>query len=92
MLAKIAVLVDYYECLEVVEIFSRIWIDELKQTVPGTYSRDTMLWICISWVFRQSDQFHLATIAAAKHCRGPVQTMGLPIPDAVIREFCDRSS
>jgi BTB/POZ domain len=43
MLAKIAIIVDYYECHEVVEVFSRMWIKELKETVPGTYSRDTML-------------------------------------------------
>ncbi|MCJ1307678.1 hypothetical protein MMC25_001326 [Agyrium rufum] len=50
MLAKIAVVVDYYQCLEVVEIFSGAWIASLKQTVPESYSRNTMLWIWISWM------------------------------------------
>ena len=43
MLAKVAVLVDYYECLEVVEMFSPGWIARLKQNEPMLYSRDTML-------------------------------------------------
>jgi hypothetical protein len=92
MLAKIAVIVDYYECHEVVEVFSTVGIEQLKETVPVTYSRDTVLWICISCVFHESDQLRLSAITAAKHSRGPIQTMGLPIPDTVICEFSNRSS
>jgi hypothetical protein len=90
-LAKIAVLVDYYECLEVVEIFSSMWMENLKSTMPETYSRDVMLWICISWSFRQSDMFQKATQIAIKHSTGPVQTMSLPIPERIIRKSFDRA-
>lgn len=86
MLAKIAVLVDYYDCLEVVEIYSNIWIEHLKGKQPTTYCRDTMLWICISWLFQQPVLFQAATNAASKHSRGRVQTMELPIPDRIIRK------
>jgi hypothetical protein len=57
MLTKIAVLVDFYECLEVVEMWSKIWIEKLKSTVPGNYSMELMLWVCISWVFQQAEIF-----------------------------------
>jgi hypothetical protein len=85
VLAKIAVLVDYYECLEVVEVFSSNWIKSLKHTIPATYSRNTILWMWISWVFHQPDLFRSTTIITTKNCRGAVQTIGLPIPDQIIR-------
>ena len=83
-LAKIAVIVDKFECAEAVEVFTDMWIAHLKNVIPSLYSRDTMLWICISWVFRQPNVFQLATSAALKHSTGPVQYLGLPIPSSVI--------
>jgi hypothetical protein len=87
MLAKIAVIVDYYEYFEVVEIFSDIWIKAFKRIVPTAYSRDTMLWVCISWVFHKPHLFETATGAALKYSEGPVQTMELPIPEKIIRRL-----
>jgi hypothetical protein len=84
VLAKIAVLVDYYECVEVVEVFSDMWINQLEKQPPRIYSRDLILWICISWVFRLSKQFTVATRIALKQSRGPIQTLGLPIPGGVV--------
>ncbi|KAK1991092.1 hypothetical protein LX36DRAFT_694949 [Colletotrichum falcatum] len=40
ILAKIAVLVDYYDSLEVVEVFASIWIGVLKNKLPTQYGRD----------------------------------------------------
>ncbi|CCF34596.1 hypothetical protein CH063_01168 [Colletotrichum higginsianum] len=40
MLAKIAVLVDYYDSPEVVEVFANIWIGALKNKLPTQYGRD----------------------------------------------------
>ncbi|PVH91883.1 hypothetical protein DM02DRAFT_702549, partial [Periconia macrospinosa] len=61
MLAKVAVLVDYYELqnAEVMERDTRDWITELRRSVkiPSTYCRDLMLWICISRVFYMSADF-----------------------------------
>ncbi|OCK73849.1 hypothetical protein K432DRAFT_430359 [Lepidopterella palustris CBS 459.81] len=98
MLAKIAVIVDYYECHEVVELFSSMWIQSLKHTVPASYSRNIILWMSISWVFQQPDLFRSTTIITTKNCRGTVQTMGLPIPDQIIfrinkkrEDFIERS-
>ncbi|OXV05291.1 hypothetical protein Egran_06941, partial [Elaphomyces granulatus] len=89
-LARIAILADYYECLEVVEMFSSMWMESLKSTIPETFSRDAMLWICISWTFRHSEIFQKATQIAINHSTGPVQTMSLPIPERIIRESIDR--
>jgi hypothetical protein len=85
-LAKIAVLVDFYECLEVVEMWSKIWVDKLRSTVPRDYSKDLMLWVCISWVFQQVEIFQKVTKVAMMHSTGSLRTMGLPIPERIVRK------
>lgn len=87
ILAKLAVLVDYFQCAEVVELFSQIWIIQLKKNLPTTYSRDLILWICISWVFRQPYEFKAATCTALTQSRGPIPTLGLPIPEIIVGKF-----
>ena len=83
MLAKVSVVVDIYECAEAVEVFTDMWLAPLRSTLPSEYSRDTMLWICISWVFRQHDEFRSATSAVLKFSSGLIQDLGLPIPQSI---------
>lgn len=46
LLAKVDVLVDYYECGEAIEMFTAMWINEVKKTaIPSVYCRDLVLWI-----------------------------------------------
>jgi len=84
MLAKIAVIVDLYECAEAAEVFTDMWLPRLSSALPSEYSRDTVLRLCVSWVFRRSDEFRFATSAALKHSRGPIQDMGLPILQSIV--------
>jgi hypothetical protein len=89
MLARIAVLVDYYRCSEAVEIFSEIWINAARSAcpVPATYGRDLVLWMCIAWVFKLPAEFEQTTKAAIMQSETPtVQNMDLPIPGVVIGE------
>ncbi|KAK8078955.1 hypothetical protein PG994_002762 [Apiospora phragmitis] len=83
-LAKIAVLVNYYECHEVVEIMTRIWIDKLKWRLPQECCRDLVLWCLISWVFSEADLFQTMTKIAVNKCKGPLPTLDLPIPEMLI--------
>lgn len=87
MLAKVAVLVDYYELLnaEVMERDARGWITELKRSVkiPSTYCRDLMMWICIAQVFHMSEEFEEATAVAIKGSEGWIQTLDLPIHQGI---------
>jgi hypothetical protein len=87
MLAKIAVLADYYKCVEVVEICSEIWINKLKKNLPERYSRDLILWILVSWIFRQAKLFRVVTGIALKESRGRIQTLGLPIPERIVGRY-----
>ncbi|WEW57857.1 hypothetical protein PRK78_003324 [Emydomyces testavorans] len=89
-LAKIAVLVDYYECHEVVELCSEKWIDHLERNAPRSYSRDLMLWLCISWVFKTAYGFQAATRVAMEQSRGSILSLGLPIPPRVLAQLNQR--
>ncbi|KAK9775074.1 hypothetical protein SCAR479_08348 [Seiridium cardinale] len=84
MLAKIATLVDYYDCHEVVILYAECWIRELDTELPNDYGRDLVLWLWISWVFGREIIFETMTRIAALECRGPLQTLGLPIPQHIV--------
>jgi hypothetical protein len=48
LLAKIAVLADYYQSQTLVRFFTKIWISYLRRKIfPMIYSCDSMLWV---WV------------------------------------------
>ncbi|OCK99817.1 uncharacterized protein K441DRAFT_626854 [Cenococcum geophilum 1.58] len=87
MLAKIAVLVDFYECYEAVEIFSNMWIDSLKD-LPQSIGTKLTQWIWVTWVFNKPQQFKAATRIAGRQNKGPIETDGLPIPQIVV-EYID---
>jgi hypothetical protein len=90
MLAKISVIVHYYECASAVRMHFKIWISNLKKSIvmPSTYCRDLMLWICIARVFSLHKEFREMTLVAIKHCdEGELRTMGLPIVGPVVGEL-----
>jgi hypothetical protein len=68
MIAKIGILVDYYECYDAVDVISELWIGHRK-TMPGLYCRETALWICIGLCFRRKEEFQLATKIAIRSSR-----------------------
>ncbi|KAK6853753.1 hypothetical protein PG995_010565 [Apiospora arundinis] len=84
MLAKISVLVDYYRCHEVVELFAACWILDLRPSLPKDYGRDFTLWLSISWVLSQEDLFKTLTQVAIRETARPLQTMNLPIPHHLV--------
>ncbi|KAF9693479.1 hypothetical protein EKO04_008405 [Ascochyta lentis] len=87
MLAKTAVLVDYYECGEAIELFTATWIGYVQETeIPSTYCRDLILWIWVAWVFDLSQQFEDATAAVIKESNEAMETLELPIPNSVSSE------
>ncbi|KAK5636015.1 hypothetical protein RRF57_011727 [Xylaria bambusicola] len=85
MLAMVATVVDYYECDEVLEPFIEIWCSRIRTApVPETINRDLILLLFVSWVFKWSAEFKAATKIAQNQSKGPLSTMGLPIPDRII--------
>ncbi|KAK0369094.1 hypothetical protein CLIM01_13545 [Colletotrichum limetticola] len=84
MLAKLAVLVDYYDCHEVIEVYCPVWIESLRDTLPAEYGRDVILWLLISRVFKQDGIFQQMTQVAVSKSDDPIRTMELPIPSTVV--------
>ncbi|KAK4136029.1 hypothetical protein BT67DRAFT_440163 [Trichocladium antarcticum] len=88
LLAKIAVLVDYYKCAEAVEVFAELWLRALKGTgqapITEVVNRDLVLWLFVSWIFGDDDVFTAVARTALWQTQEPLPTLGLPIPDTVI--------
>ncbi|KAF2865654.1 hypothetical protein BDV95DRAFT_530978 [Massariosphaeria phaeospora] len=87
MLAKIAVLLDFYKCAEALESFTERWIERLRVTtpVPSYFCRDTLLWMCIAWVLRLPQEFVQTTTVAIRRDEQGLPTLGLPITICVDR-------
>jgi hypothetical protein len=82
MLAKIAVLEDYYNFGEALELFTEVWIQRPSQDpIPTVYCRDLVLWIWIAWVFDIEKQFTEVTATAIKQATESLRD--LPIPAIV---------
>ncbi|KAM0112867.1 hypothetical protein ACP6JB_001366 [Aspergillus fumigatus] len=85
LLAKIAVLADCYQCQPLVRFFAEIWIGHLRRNIfPTIYSRDSMLWVWVSWNFRQLFEFEKSTSIAISQSNGLITSLDLPIPAKVI--------
>jgi hypothetical protein len=86
MLAKFAVIADYYECGESVDLFIDMWVADLsvKTPIPTTYCRNLILWMWITWAFELSEIFNQVTAVAIGQSDQPVRNLGLPIPAWVV--------
>ena len=87
LLIQISILVDKYQLQEVVEVFSDGWIQALDQKVPESLTADLIHWLCIFWVFGQSDKFKLMTRIMERESDGTTWTEDLPIPPAILGTF-----
>ena len=89
MLAKIAIIVDYYAVHEAMQLLGPIWIDHLRKSLPTTAQskRDIASWICISWVFGDAGIFMHVTQVAIQHGDGDMTSLEFPIPSSVIGEI-----
>ena len=65
MLAKIAVIVDYYDIREPLQLILSLWMQGFSfSSVPILLYREVVLWILISWVLKQNAHFRQATKVA----------------------------
>ncbi|EGU76496.1 hypothetical protein FOXB_12947, partial [Fusarium oxysporum f. sp. conglutinans Fo5176] len=73
---------DFYGCHEVVKIFSEAWYMNICTEFEDEYSRQTLMWLSVSWVFPNQEPFDRATQTILKHMDGRSQlsTDHLPIP------------
>lgn len=85
-LSEMAVLVDYYECYEVVEVFSEMWIYALGQELIPSIT-DAERWLFISWVFQRSAIFQASSHYLQREDKDRLLTKDFPIPSHVRGEF-----
>lgn len=79
-LGKLAILVDYYECHERVELFAQHWIEALKGDIPVAYEETVIVWLAVSWVFMEKSIFKKMTEIVLKHSNCPFEADMLPLP------------
>ncbi|KAJ3562464.1 hypothetical protein NPX13_g8557 [Xylaria arbuscula] len=85
MLAKVATIVDYYQCHETIEPFAEIWHSNLQPlTITNLVNEDLILLLLVSWVFSWPNEFKAVTRIAQTQSKEPLSTMGLPIPERII--------
>lgn len=84
MCAKVAVLADYYDCKEAVMIYTDIWMPTLVPTISTTYSRDSILWLWVSWFFQFPNTFSKVTSTIMSQSSTRIDNLGLPIPNKVL--------
>jgi hypothetical protein len=87
MLCKVAVLVDYYQCHEAFSFCSSVWIGHLRDSFTEMYGIDLILWLCVSWVFRDDGIFKAATETAIEQSYEEIRTLELPISGRVTSTF-----
>ncbi|KAF5981919.1 hypothetical protein FCOIX_4058 [Fusarium coicis] len=85
LLTEMAILVDYYQCHEIVEMFAENWTalvpqeDEMEESDYQTnISR-----LFISWVFGKIELFNTVVYSLLKFTARPIQT-DLPLPSAIL--------
>lgn len=84
MLAKVAVIVNYYDCVEVVEVFSDNWLQGLEKDLPKSYGRESILALLASWVFSAVGIFEKMTELAVRNSNCLIQAADLPIPGEIL--------
>ncbi|KAE8372273.1 hypothetical protein BDV26DRAFT_302087 [Aspergillus bertholletiae] len=85
-LTDMARLVNYYECYEVVAVFSEMWINALDEKSPVPSLRDEERQLFISWVFQNNTMFAKSSKYSLLHHKKAMQT-DLPIPRRIQGQY-----
>ncbi|KAK4672144.1 hypothetical protein QC763_100340 [Podospora pseudopauciseta] len=86
-LGQIALFVDKFQLFDAVEVYGERWISRLEHTIPDAYNRDLIVWLYISYVFRNAEVLRGVTKTAIVGSDGPIKTLGLPIRDKLIKHI-----
>ncbi|KAF5684515.1 hypothetical protein FCIRC_3858 [Fusarium circinatum] len=90
LLTDIAILVDYYEYHEIVEMFAENWIASIipEDEIERSNHRTNMARLFISWVFGKSELFDSVVKDLLKVTAGPIKT-DLPLPSVILDSIED---
>ncbi|KOC13698.1 hypothetical protein AFLA70_642g000510 [Aspergillus flavus AF70] len=83
-LVEAARLVDYYECHDAVEVFSRSWLSGLNFHLGDPSSlNEAEKWLFVSWVFNQSRSFLASSKYLESRSTSVIAFTRLPVPSAI---------
>ncbi|KAF4451700.1 hypothetical protein F53441_5379 [Fusarium austroafricanum] len=102
-IAQIGLLVDYYDCLEITEIFFDRWsthiprwianyrrsLSGMRLPTPADFGENETLLLFIAWVFQGSSTFWTLTMSAVNNANGFIKTE-LPIPNQVLKRIDEK--
>ena len=88
-MAKLAVLVSYYQAHEAMGLYPRHWLRTVERMfpIPSGYCRDVVLWIFVAKVFGFSDEYQRAKDVVVWHATMPLDTLELPISQPTVGEY-----
>jgi hypothetical protein len=88
MLTKIAVLVNYWQMHEAVELFSNTWVDHLaRKGLLLSHCLESISWLLITWVFHKPVGFRAVCRVIELGCDEKLEddfNGSLPIPPPVL--------
>jgi hypothetical protein len=84
ILSHLSIMVDYYGCHEALELFSDLWMQDLKGTFDATHRSQWMNWLLISWLFNQEDIFSEITAFIPLISTDTIDSGEWPIPKEMI--------
>ncbi|KAH7113441.1 hypothetical protein EDB81DRAFT_768137 [Dactylonectria macrodidyma] len=83
-MAGIAAVVDDLACHRALWFFAKIWIDQLRRSIPSEICDDLTRWILVSFVFDEPELFKSTTRVAILEGKGPLSPSELPIRPKII--------
>jgi hypothetical protein len=83
ILSHLRILVDYYACHEALELFSDIWVQDLKGTFDAKRRSYRMNCLLIGWVFNQEEIFSEVTAFIPLISTDTIESCDLPIPKEI---------
>ncbi|KAH7420002.1 hypothetical protein BKA64DRAFT_752556 [Cadophora sp. MPI-SDFR-AT-0126] len=87
IMTGLSVLIDKYQMHEAGELCLRLWMPELKKSLPTKLDETMLSWLSISWVFKLPDVFKKITRIAENETCDHLAKAGaeaLPIPSTVL--------
>ncbi|PTB46205.1 uncharacterized protein TrAFT101_004323 [Trichoderma asperellum] len=89
MVAKMTVIVDYYQCTKAISFYVDIWMRSFdsRELSCGGYKRKLLLRLFISQLFFNADDFQRCTQVIIRESRGPMHSLGLPFPQNLIGDL-----
>ncbi|KAH6894602.1 hypothetical protein B0T10DRAFT_604066 [Thelonectria olida] len=85
LLAKIALIVDYYECHDSFFFHVDAWLSQMMSQMngrpPTELGRAALLWLHVSWVFKNNSYYSEILNSIQTQATGPIPSLGLPIPE-----------